>query len=452
MNSVRPSSLLPKNAPDPYQTYQFELNFLPSFVEREHCQRWNADGTPVINTVPENLEIGTEYDVVKNDIYDMGSGQYYLMVTTTDLSTVFAGTPPDTPPLPTAKVVQGMLTGLCYYIIDGSAGDGNALNKVYQALGTKQQYLDCVLSLTYLPPNCLSLFQGISSISLNPSIGYIMQVNSSSSASQLDVKTVTKYDGFPTVEESKLLMYPYAYTELTAYNGEHMEIKNEYVSGTDLTIQQWGYLNPDTRIAFLVKNYNNDTSLNNAIIIRDLPQLPTASSGYQQYLARNKSQNTVNMVTGIAETAGGVGLMFVPGAEFAGGMAIASGLEHILGTLGKMQDAKRNPNSLQTQQGGSGFNIANGIKGFTLKKKIIKPEYRNIVSQFWKAYGYKINQIKVPNLKTRQHFNYVKCIGANITGNVPMEELVKVKEMFNKGITLWHTTDVGNYSLLNGEV
>jgi hypothetical protein len=117
-----------------------------------------------------------------------------------------------------------------------------------------------------------------------------------------------------------------------------------------------------------------------------------------------------------------------------------------------MQDAKRNPNSLQTQQGGSGFNIANGIKGFTLKKKIIKPEYRNIVSQFWKAYGYKINQIKVPNLKTRQHFNYVKCIGANITGNVPMEELVKVKEMFNKGITLWHTTDVGNYSLLNGEV
>jgi hypothetical protein len=434
---------------DPYQSYQFELNFLPSFVEREHCQRWNSDGTPVTNTVPENLEIGTEYDVVKNEVYSPTDKQEFLLVSSTDLQPAIAGTPSDTPPMPSAHVVQGMLTGLNYYIITGGT---NGLATIYQNLSTKSQYMDCIISISYLPAGTVDQVNSIAPFALVSIGANVLQVKDFTSSLIQDALSVDKYSGFPTVTESKLLMFPYAYTELTAYNGEHMEIKNEYVTGNTLTIQKWGYLNPDTRQAFVVKDYNGDTSLNNAIIVKDYPQLPTASNGYQQYLARNKSQNTVNMVTGIAETAGGIGLMFIPGAEFGGGMAIASGIEHILGTLGKMQDAKRTPNSMQTQQGGSGFNIANGIKGFTLKKKMIKPEYQNIVSQFWKAYGYKINQVKVPNLKTRQHFNYVKTIGANITGNVPMDELQKVKAMFNAGITLWHTTDIGNYSLTNGEV
>lgn len=111
---------------DVWQTWMFDVTFLPSFVEREHCDRWNSDGTPVINTVPENLEIGTEYDVVKNEVYSGDVANYYLITATTDLTEVLSDSnPPENPPLPSPKLVQGLLTGLSYYLFtDGTDSQG----------------------------------------------------------------------------------------------------------------------------------------------------------------------------------------------------------------------------------------------------------------------------------------------------------------------------------------
>src|SRR6185312_11723432 len=47
---------------DVFQTWKFEMNFKPSFVIREHCPLWNKDGSPIINTVDEGLNYGSEYD------------------------------------------------------------------------------------------------------------------------------------------------------------------------------------------------------------------------------------------------------------------------------------------------------------------------------------------------------------------------------------------------------
>jgi len=102
---------------DVWQTYQFDINFLPSFIDREHCNRWNSDGTPVINTQPENLEIGTDYEVVKNEVYNGGTTNYYLLTSSTSLVDAFKRSEiPKNPPLPKPKVVQGLLTGLDYYL------------------------------------------------------------------------------------------------------------------------------------------------------------------------------------------------------------------------------------------------------------------------------------------------------------------------------------------------
>jgi hypothetical protein len=60
--------------------------------------------------------------------------------------------------------------------------------------------------------------------------------------------------------------------------------------------------------------------------------------------------------------------------------------------------------------------------------------------------------LKTPALKTRQHFNFIQTAGANIIGDVPQDNLARLKEIFDKGITLWHTDDVLNYSLANGEI
>ena len=67
-------------------------------------------------------------------------------------------------------------------------------------------------------------------------------------------------------------------------------------------------------------------------------------------------------------------------------------------------------------------------------------------------YGYKVNRVKVPNLHTRQSWNYVKTVDCTIVANIPQDDLNSIKQMFNKGITLWHNTDVGNYNLSNNEI
>ena len=53
-------------------------------------------------------------------------------------------------------------------------------------------------------------------------------------------------------------------------------------------------------------------------------------------------------------------------------------------------------------------------------------------------FGYKINDVKIPNLTGRTNWNYIKTIGCNFEGDIPQMYLNKIKEIFNSGITLWH--------------
>ena len=52
--------------------------------------------------------------------------------------------------------------------------------------------------------------------------------------------------------------------------------------------------------------------------------------------------------------------------------------------------------------------------------------------------GYKINSVKIPNINGRPNWNYVKTIDANITANIPQNDLIEIKEIFNNGVTFWH--------------
>lgn len=53
---------------------------------------------------------------------------------------------------------------------------------------------------------------------------------------------------------------------------------------------------------------------------------------------------------------------------------------------------------------------------------------------------------------SRQNWNYIKTNGCVLECNAPLDAVAAIKAMFDRGITFWHTTDVGNYSLPNGVV
>ena len=67
-------------------------------------------------------------------------------------------------------------------------------------------------------------------------------------------------------------------------------------------------------------------------------------------------------------------------------------------------------------------------------------------------FGYKVNKLEIPNTKSRKSYNYIKTVDANIVGNIPNNYLNTLKGIFDHGLTIWHTDDIGNYNLNNEEV
>ena len=96
--------------------------------------------------------------------------------------------------------------------------------------------------------------------------------------------------------------------------------------------------------------------------------------------------------------------------------------------------------------------MANDCNALYLRRKTIYTEYANKLSDYFKQYGYKVNRLEVPKFHTRASWNYIKMTEPNVYGNIPNDDLMQIRDIFIKGITLWHGPYIGNYSRNNDEI
>lgn len=68
----------------------------------------------------------------------------------------------------------------------------------------------------------------------------------------------------------------------------------------------------------------------------------------------------------------------------------------------------------------------------------VRPEMAYMIDQYFNAYGYKVNDLKVPNITGRINWNYVKTIGSTVHGDIPQSSIDRLNRMFDTGITFWH--------------
>lgn len=121
-------------------------------------------------------------------------------------------------------------------------------------------------------------------------------------------------------------------------------------------------------------------------------------------------------------------------------------------TQAKIADINNIPPTIRNLGNNGLFSYGNGITGIYIYYKTIRPEYVRQLTAYFKMFGYKVNRLEIPNLKSRLSYNYIKTASANIIGNIPNNYLNTLKGIFDKGITIWHTDDIGNYNLDNREV
>jgi hypothetical protein len=498
---------------DVLQTWITDMTFKPSYVVREHCTLWNADGSPVINTIDEGLYYGSEYDTVYSKHYDSmnSNGVFFLVMIAKSSLHIPAGA---TQSGVIISSLNGSPQSLCYYVHPFMM-DGTQLNASID--GGSSQILSGILTLLSTIFSQTTSVNNIVSMYVTENVGIPTTVNINTSPWTVDFTTAgdplgatssfevvsisdgtqsvtslfidslptyqtseinagAKYYGLTQPVESKLYMYPYTLTILDDFKGNRVVLKNEYIDNPTLYIEVMGSLGVSNKVAYIPRDYTTDyitdvnekarIALEHSLINNNAQDVPILVDMLAAYLQGNKNSlanqtNTIvfngvlgeigNTITGVASAAqanpvgvAGAGVNVVKGA---GDTALA-----LQAIQAKLKDIGNVPPQLAKMGSNTAFSFGNTYTGFYVIKKQIKPEYSKKLTDYFNMFGYKKNEVKIPNFNTRQSWNYVETKSCNITGNFNNEDLQELKNIFDNGIFLWHTNDVGNFALANGVI
>jgi hypothetical protein len=401
---------------DVYQTWCFDVTWKQSFIEREHI----AKNNDIIgaNTQPENLETG-DYISTKlqptNNRYDETC---YCVATTKKWLSYYQ------------ILNQDLPTGCYYQAFDTIQGVEDFIDIIDRQGGADS--INCVF---VCPKDFFDSWGTITGITGNSSTS----VKFNLSPTTIDI-THVNYLGdeyYPT--NAKLLTFPYSYLQVSNHSGtlvnykwedfnllsEVSENKYQFIIGCTLTPSCSGYAYP--------KNYKN--ILNNydeGITYGKFPVGAWNSDVYTNWLTQNAVNIPLQIATSSLTTATGL-LAGNPTASISGILGIAQ-------TLGSIYEHSLIPPQAKGNVNVGDFNFSNAWLSLEFKRISIKNEYARIIDDYFTMYGYKTNRLKLPNLNNRSNWNYVKTINANIIGDIPQEDMQEYKQLFNKGITLWHSS------------
>jgi hypothetical protein len=467
---------------DVLQTYLFDYTFKPSFIDREHQDRWDSNEDPILNYVAENITYGDEY-IKTNEIKVVESAVKWFLVTAVDdleWNPITGSDPVQTVPTPyyfyLIPYVSGEDLGVAIYDESGNALiDGGSL---YLKLGDNAD----VISVAYIPylPFTVTIDDdyagGISGSDYQITASndeivpyqfendaqspYIFKVIGRDTYNRLSrsLQTIDRYEDYTLPStfttginrnsdyESKLLTFPYFFYHLTDYQSQPLIIKNEYLDGEDFDIMVTQLLSHAPKTKYYIDEYKEETNGKYASVVNNtVNDLPLLSDAYQDYLLQNKASAQTGIATSLLSGAVALGVGFATGGvgwALAGGVA-TSAFSNISREMAKQKDIQNVPDSVRSQGNNIGFDMVDDNIHVRLVRYEITDEYKKIVGDFFAMYGYKCNELKTPDLDSRYYYNYIKAIGANITGNIDMFDLTRIKQVFNDGVTIWHYRGVG---------
>jgi hypothetical protein len=116
----------------------------------------------------------------------------------------------------------------------------------------------------------------------------------------------------------------------------------------------------------------------------------------------------------------------------------------IRSTMASVQDAKVQPNTAKGDTSSTGLDLARDTVTFFIEQTTIKPEFAQKIDLYFQMFGYQVNSLEVPTLRTRDKWNYIKTVNAVITSNlnektIPLEDIRMLEDIFNNGVTIWHS-------------
>lgn len=301
----------------------------------------------------------------------------------------------------------------------------------------------------------------------------------------LEMSRPTTIKGYGIPRNKKLLTYPYSFIHISNNQGNSANYLYEYFNDpTEIHLSTIGTaINGAPEFILYPSMYKGDLgNLEEKLSLSDFPACSWSSNAFWDWFAQNRANVAMGLISNAIGMAGGIQNSVTP--------ASPNYLTQMAGTFGAMNNAGAltesaplvnpanvqssiNPNALQsavniggilantyiktTQPpnahgvGDTDVRSAFGFTDFIVGHKTIKPEFAEIIDSYFDRFGYATHITKIPNLRGRAQWNYVKTVECSIQPlKMSLEDATSIEDMFDRGITIWHNiNNIGNYSLSN---
>lgn len=167
--------------------------------------------------------------------------------------------------------------------------------------------------------------------------------------------------------------------------------------------------------------------------------------GYDANTGLDKVLNTLTSAVGVVNAVGSVASQ-----AFAGNVGGA-----VQGAVGAVQQSINMIDAL----GQRGVNTGASGDIMSVTEKRAMPVFADVsptvaqcryIDDYLDVYGYAINEIgKISSyMKNRSNWNYIQVANCNIKVSAPNDDVNKLKQMFESGVTIWHKS-FGDYDQIN---
>lgn len=404
--------------------------FKPCFVERMHIPK--SQDIAGANVVPDDIETGV-MECYHHTYIDLGVpylGLYVTELVQAGDETVYS------------HYLNNMYSGL-YYTAYKMEDELDA--KTVDALLLKYEGKeDAIQNMVMFPGVCVPEEDG----------GF----NTLTHTSQIDLNF-----GY-SPKNQKLFTYPYVYCTLDDNGGNVVNYKPELFSGNNWEFKVTGCAVSMPQVMVRPTNYCGiDDNFQHGFVISNFPICAWSYDTYKAWIAQNKNSLALSkevayrsigqgFITGGMTLAGSIATGSIVGGAIAGqqvGNALVSGVNQIQQLEATKQDKDFLPATARGKINVENIRFAMGLDRVDLYAMRPKLSMCKVIDDYWTAFGYPIHEITTPQINSRSSWNYVKTVDCAFTADAEMNILSRYRDIFNKGVTIWHTNDIGNYNLSN---
>lgn len=441
---------------DVFSTWYSKMNIGEGMIEREHVD----DDAIGKHTVPENLETGEFVINAAAEVF--GVDDFYLCNIYVGVSKVANGLPGSI----YGSDYAGIYSGSTYYMFD-LVSDVGTFIRAYDKIGLG----DSITSVFILPKklyNPAATEKQTWNISYSTATTYTVSgyiVTQSNLPSSIGTSTIyinTDLNGY-TPKNNKLFTGEFNYLYVTNNAGTDVKYNYEdfidhtpsFVCNGVITIggsirmypQKYKLFDCSPRTGTV---YQGNEEYNYGISCGKYPTCSWTNDAYTNWLTQNATNmqiaNDRVFVSSMVNT-------YEQGT--GGGQLITNTIDQAINNYANKVYHSYLPNQAKGSMNSGDITLASASIGYYFQKMSVRYEMAKKIDDFFSRFGYRVNDIKTPNILSRTQFNYVK-VGGNdeiVHGDIPAADLEEINNIFRKGVTIFHDySTFGNYTQTNSIV